>query len=334
MGVFSKNEPIIWKESDNARKHLAALESFRGSLPAAAEKQLEADIRAVKAGIAGEERILYELRNSHIDMYVLQDLFLEHEGLTAQIDFLVLTKQRFFVLECKNLYGNISVNERGDFIRTFGGRKREGIYSPLTQNQRHVELIRAMKRADRSVVMNILLDKDFDDLYRSFIVLANPKTVLDDRAAPEEVRSKIIRADQLVSTINAVNSERGPYRVKSPMSVIREAADWFLEKDLGEGDVDYAARYREMAKAATAAGPSFDAPGRVEPSLPAALPPEAPSVAVGEGLAVGYSGPGNPLCPKCGAPTVVRKAKRGKRAGKLFYGCSRWPNCYGGIDID
>ena len=313
MGLFSKNEPVILKEGSSAREHLAALESFRGSLPATVEKQLEADIRAVKAGIAGEERIMYELRNSHIDMYVLQDLFLEHDGLTAQIDFLVLTRQRYFVIECKNLYGNIVVDERGNFIRTIGGRKREGIYSPITQNQRHIKLIRAMKSADRNAVLNFMLDKGFDDLYRSLIVLANPKTVLNDKAAPQEVRNKIIRADQLVATINNVNAERGPYRDKTSMSTIQKTAEWFLEKDKGPGNVDYAAKYREMVLAATIAGASFDRPGRVEPPVAVASPLD---IGAEPGPVEDSSAP---LCPKCGAPMVVRTARRGQRAGNRFY---------------
>lgn len=145
MAFWDKKTPVILKEDSSAAAQLAALESLRGTLPPKAEARLEADIRVLKAGIAGENRILYELRNSHMDMFVLQDLFLEHEGLTAQIDFLVITLQRIFVLECKSLYGNIEVNERGEFVRNINGR-REGIYSPITQNQRHIELIHAMKR--------------------------------------------------------------------------------------------------------------------------------------------------------------------------------------------
>jgi superfamily I DNA and/or RNA helicase/very-short-patch-repair endonuclease len=32
----------------------------------------------------------------------------------------------------------------------------------------------------------------------------------------------------------------------------------------------------------------------------------------------------NPLCPKCNAPMVLRTAKKGRNAGKQFYGCSRY----------
>jgi len=207
MGLLDNHEPVIVKEGNSAHRQLAALESLRGGLPPDAEKQLDFDIRSLQAGISGEERILYELRNSHMEMYVLQDLFLEHNGLTVQIDFLVLTLQRIFVIECKNLFGDLAINERGDFIRSFGGKRKEGIYSPITQNRRHLDLIHAMRRDSRGTAMNLLVDGNFDDVYRGLVVFANPKTVLDDRNAKQEVRDQIIRADQLIATIKAINNE-------------------------------------------------------------------------------------------------------------------------------
>lgn len=128
--LFDKRQPELVKADSSAKAQLAALESLRGTLPPKAEKQLEADIRNLRAGIAGEEQVLFELMNSHMDLLVLHDLQLEHNGLEAQIDFLVLTPHRFFVLETKRLYGDIEVTARGDFIRRLPGGRREGIYSP------------------------------------------------------------------------------------------------------------------------------------------------------------------------------------------------------------
>lgn len=38
-------------------------------------------------------------------------------------------------------------------------------------------------------------------------------------------------------------------------------------------------------------------------------------------------------CPKCGIPMVKKKAKKGKFAGKEFYGCSNYPKCKEIINI-
>jgi len=36
-----------------------------------------------------------------------------------------------------------------------------------------------------------------------------------------------------------------------------------------------------------------------------------------------------PFCPKCGSEMVLRTARKGKYAGKNFWGCSKYPNCNG-----
>lgn len=306
MGLFSNPEVVVIKEGNSARRQLAALEALRGTLPPLTERQLESDIRVLKAGIVGEDRIMFELQNSHIDMFVLHDLCLEHEGLSAQIDFLVLTLQRIFVIECKNLHGNIEVNEKGDFARSFDGRRKEGIYSPIAQNQRHLELIRAMKRDSRGLVLNLLFDRDFDDVYRNLVVFANPKSVLDDRRARPEVKEKLVRVDRLVDTIKAVNKEKGPGREKAFRSGAREGAEWFLAQHK-DREIDYARKYRAMAE---------------EEQRKAAQTAE------------GGAGPSSVRCPKCGSPMVLRMAKRGSRAGKKLYGCSNYPACHGIVNVE
>lgn len=304
MGLFSNHEPIIMKEGSSVYDELAAIESLRGSLPDKAQAGLDAYERSVKAGVAGEDRILYELKNSHMDMVVLQDLFLEHNGLTAQIDFMVLTRQRYFAIECKNLYGNIQVDAQGNFIRYLGGGRREGMYSPITQNRRHLELIRAIRRDNHGVAFNLIADRTFDDQFRSLVVLANPKTVLNDRYAPEDVKAQIIRADQLIATIESINEQPGVGHSKMSLSEIRKAGEGLLSLN-AENSVDYVEKFRKMAQEYA----------KEQVAQPSAAAPAA-----------AQTGPG--VCPRCGSPLVLRTAKRGARAGKQFYGCSSYPHCH------
>jgi restriction system protein len=39
------------------------------------------------------------------------------------------------------------------------------------------------------------------------------------------------------------------------------------------------------------------------------------------------------LCPACGAEMLQRTAKRGRNAGRKFWGCSRYPDCRGTLPI-
>ena len=289
------------------------MEAARGTLTPEAEIRLERDMRLIRAGVVGEQRIMYELKNSHMDMFILQDLFLEHAGLTAQIDFLILTPQRNFVIECKNLFGNIEINSRGDFIRSFEGGKKEGVYSPITQNQRHLELIKALRRDNRSVLANLIAGNSIDDVYRSLVVLANPKTILNDQYAQRDTKEQVIKADQLVKTLKRINDEKGPGREKAFRSAVQDCAEWFLAQHKPR-EIDYLAPYQGSGGAQQT--PSRTEPTEQDPNGQAIM--NEPTI----------------LCPKCGASMVKRIARKGTRSGKPFYGCSNYPNCRAIVNIE
>ena len=163
------------------------------------------DIKCLEYGIAGEKNIAFELKNSHMPMYILHDIYLEDGELSAQIDYLVFTKKMCFVIECKNLFGDIEINNTGDFIRAIeigGKKKKEGIYSPITQNQRHLELMKKLEVEQKgNFFTKYMADKYFKEFNRSIVVLANPKTILYAKYAKKEIKEKVIRADQLVAYI-------------------------------------------------------------------------------------------------------------------------------------
>lgn len=296
MGIFDKiKNPIFLKEESEAEKQLAALQDLRSSLNGQALEKLEQEISKVEAGIIGEKQVHFELENSHIPMYVLHDLFLEHEGLSAQIDYLIVTRKNVYIIECKNLFGNIEINSTGSFIRSYiykGKQIKEGIYSPITQNQRHMELIKSIRASSKgNIITKTLFERNFVDNYHSIVVLANPKTVLNDRFAKKEIKSQVIRADQLVAFIKQKDKEKNAYAWSE--KDIEEMARFFLDMHKNN-PTDYVEKFRNL---------------NVEQQ-----------VEKDEDI---------PKCPKCGAQMVLRTAKKGSNAGNQFYGCSNFPKCNG-----
>ena len=119
MSIFDKLKvPVFLKEDIKSYDQLSALKDIYDKCDSLHKKEIEREIKLMSYGIAGEERIAFELKNSHIPMYVLHNLYFELDGLSAQIDYLIITRKCIFVVECKNLIGNIEVNNNGDFIRT------------------------------------------------------------------------------------------------------------------------------------------------------------------------------------------------------------------------
>lgn len=248
MGLFdTMKEPVFLKETSSAKEQLEQLNSFLITAQKDIKIKVEQDIKMLEAGIHGEDNIIYELKNSHMPMYVIHDLYLEDNGLTAQIDFLIITRKRNFIIECKNLIGNIEINTAGDFIRTmqFNGKfKKEGIYSPITQNKRHLDLLKQLgAKSKTNILTKAIFEKHFCDLYRPVVVLANPKTIINVKYAKKEVKDQVIKADQLIDYIKKVNNDPGADSNSDKMML--ELAQYYLSLHK-ENQVDYFAKYKSL----------------------------------------------------------------------------------------
>lgn len=237
-------KPLFYKSDSDAERQLKSLKELLERVPAHVKGDVEKDINLLTYGIVGEKNVAFELNNSFLPMIVLHDLCLMYEELSAQIDYLIITPKVNLVVECKNLVGDIEVNASGDFIRTikYGGRyHKEGIYSPITQNRRHLEVIKAARKQKKgNFFTQALFEKFFDDNYKSVVVLSNPKTVINMRYAKKEVKEQIIRSDQLIEYIKKLmNESSNPTSTEKEMY---EIADAFLEMHTSR-EMDYTKKY-------------------------------------------------------------------------------------------
>ena len=244
MRIFnSLRESVFMKSDSDAKKQYDILGQLLQQADGETRKRIETDMKLLDYGIKGEEAIAYELRNSFMPMIVLHDLYFEVDGKTAQIDYIIITRKTALVVECKNLIGNIEINNRGEFIRTYtlsGVKKREGIYSPITQNQRHLDVIRAMQVKGRGWFARALLNKTFASEYHSIVVLANPKALLNYKYAKREVKSQVIRCDQLVAYIKDLNN-----RIRNVQMTDEQMYSWaeMLLRFHKEREIDYNEKY-------------------------------------------------------------------------------------------
>ena len=232
MGIFNKfNQQEFLKEESDTAFYISKLEEIREKASNDLRKKIEKEIKLAAIGEFGEKNIAFELKNSGIPMYIIHDIYLEYDDMQAQIDYIAITRNVIFIIECKNLIGNIEIDNSGNFIRSyelFGKRIREGIYSPITQNQRHLEILKEIKKSQRNNrIVKMLLEKSFVERYQSIVVLANPKTILNTRYAKKEIKEKVIRADQLVEYIKrACGNSRFPAFTDKEM---RESAENLLK---------------------------------------------------------------------------------------------------------
>jgi len=307
MASKKLRKPVFLKETSSAKLHLEQMKKINpDSLNFEVRSKLNHDIKTVTLGIVGEDAIVYELKNSHMPLYVLHDLLLEYDGYFAQIDFLVITRKINFVIECKNLFGNIEINSKGDFIRSFDNGEQEGIYSPITQNQRHLEIIRQICRETKgNALMRTAYDKLFPSFFRSVVVLANEKTILNDSNAKKEIKEQVIRADSLVSYIKEQEKKSDSLGLNDQQ--MEESANFFLKRHV-ERNIDYLLEYEKTTELVDKKQHDISAFGS--------------TTNVRE-------------CPQCGASMVVRTNKKGgtMNFGKQFLGCADYPKCKHSMDL-
>ena len=207
MGIIDNifkpfKDTVFLKEDSNLEKQLNELKELQKSNNSLS---LAKDIKLLEWGIKGEEAIAYELKCANLGLYVLRDITISYEDLKAQIDFVVVSKGFIYLIECKNLVGNIYVDNKGEFQREYdlaGKKIKEAIYSPYTQAMRHKDILKKRWLSKNSSLLTILNEKKFDNLwYKPLVVLANSKSILDVKKAPESVKKNTIRIDQLITYI-------------------------------------------------------------------------------------------------------------------------------------
>lgn len=250
MGLFTKKTGIVFlKETSNTNEYIEKLQELKKRVSDINAKEIEKQIKIANYGQIGEDNISFELKNSGMDMYVLHDIYLEYENLSAQIDYIVITRKIIYIIECKNLIGDIEIDHSGAFIRhyeLFGKKVREGIYSPVTQNLRHLNVLKEIRKSHKNnILMKHFFEKSFENNYQSIVVLANPKTCLKAKTAPKDICEQVIRGDQLISYIKKKNDESQNYNMKN--EEMMELANFFLTQNKKDRS-DYAKKYEELEK--------------------------------------------------------------------------------------
>lgn len=238
-------EPCFLKADSSAEKQLAALQNLAENAPADVAARIQADIRMLNAGMEGEKNIAYELKTSFLPIYIFHDLFLQYKDLTAQIDYLVIHKNYVLVIESKKMLGDMEITSKGDFIRVFktpDGHvyKKEGIYSPVVQNERHCAILKQILYEVLPKAKPALLDAGV----KSVVVLANPKSIVFDKYAKKEVKSQIIKFDQLRPFMEQLAKTNSEAFILSEESQ-KKLCDRLLELHR-ENPVDYTLKYQKQ----------------------------------------------------------------------------------------
>jgi len=243
--TFGFKDTIFYKENSDLQDRYDALKKLNEEYPN--NEELMSAMYFIKKGFEGENEIAYQLKKSNIGMYVLRDVKVKYEDLTAQIDYVIITPVFIYYVECKNLVGNITVDEKGDFIReyTINGKKiKKGIYSPLRQVEAQREVIKKIWNSKKKMFGKLLASNNFENYRRVLVVVANQDTILNTNRAPKDIKYKVLRADSLIRQIKYdINHRNTKVDYFDSKKAMEEKAKAYLDLSIKE-DINYYEYYK------------------------------------------------------------------------------------------
>ena len=193
---------MIIKQKDSLASAYEELQSLL-KLPLDNRQQslVEREVRALNYGVRGEQDSAYFLNftfEKSKNFAVIHDLRIEWQGRVAQIDHLLINRfLEIFVLETKNFFGDLKINDQGEFSVVYS-KKTYGIESPIEQNRRHVAVLR--DRIDARNLSPTRLGIPLPLSYNPY-VLVSPKSNIVRPHPKKFDTAMVIKADQLYAEI-------------------------------------------------------------------------------------------------------------------------------------
>ncbi len=228
--IFNRlKEPVFIKTNSDLENKIKSLNHMKNN--GVNNSYLDSQLLTTTLGLEGEKQIEYELSTAPFGMYILHDILLTYKDLTCQIDYIVITPAKIYYIECKNLIGNITINENGDFVRSYYNGKKmvvEGMYSPLRQSKRHLDLVHKRWSLNNKGLFSGIREKNFNKWNKAICVIANKKSIVNDKFAPKDIKKDVIKIDRLIDYLKRDIDNTEAEELMSDKTM-KSWADAFLE---------------------------------------------------------------------------------------------------------
>lgn len=163
------------------------------------------ELGILKTGINGENEVAYFFKKSSIGAYVLRDVNFETDDLKAQIDFIVITSHHCYFIECKNYNTDIvHVDEYGNFELSKKNKNKYikyGVDSPISQVENQLTVFKKLCLNNQEKVKGLLNGVRFKNYFKTLVVFTNFRNRLDLKKAPNDIKYRILKVDNLVRQI-------------------------------------------------------------------------------------------------------------------------------------
>lgn len=219
---------MIIKKADSREEDLNTLEILLSHLQASTEtkKLIDREIKNLRSGIKGEEEAAYEMSvrfKDNKNWFVLHDLRIEVDGLTAQIDHLIINRfLEMYVCESKRFFEGIAINEQMEFSAFYGG-KPYGIPSPIEQNKKHVAILEKLFKSE-AVELPKRLGLSIKPKYITNVLVSKNSRISRPSKKSNELES-IVKTDQFISHIGKLIENDN-----NPLAIVKLVSSDTVEK--------------------------------------------------------------------------------------------------------
>lgn len=186
---------MIFKEFDSKQEVLTTLKNLLKNSNSEKQKALiSQDLNFITNGIESEKQnayyINFYLANSK-NLIVLHDIRLEHNGRTAQIDHMIMSRFGIELFESKSFKGKLTINADNSLEVNYNGTIKS-FPSPIEQSKRHADVLQKFIEDNADLGKRIELLGGFNI---KNVVLIHPETTITNKKLPDN----FFRADTYIN---------------------------------------------------------------------------------------------------------------------------------------
>ena len=302
---------MIFKQTDDKSEEINTLERLLEESKSIPQKKLiSTQLKKIISGYESEKENAYYLNfefEKSKNVILLHDIRLEHNGRTAQLDHLLISRFGIELLETKSSKGTMTINNDGS-LTLINGSYTNTYPNPLEQSKRHASVIKDFLSDSE------LLSKRVDVLGGIDIssrVLIHPKTNLTNNELPDGFE----RGDSFVSNRRKEIDNMSLFKA---IGMLTKAYDIDKAKEIAKllvdahmpVEYDYTKKFKMKKESIR------ESTVKIEEN------PDKNNILDNERRA----------CPRCNDGELVIKSVKSKKAQEKygnaeFTGCSRYPKC-------
>ncbi len=170
--------------------------------------------KRILAGQKQEQQVSFylnrEFKNSS-DLFIFNDLRLSHDNENAQIDHLVIHKYGFIIIESKSIYGEVKINQAGEWQRNYKGGRFEGMPSPIKQVELQHQLLKQLLNSKSETLLGktLGLQSRFGGRDYQTVIATSNNTVLHRKYLKKEYNEVVVRAESVVEKVKNIIKPKG-----------------------------------------------------------------------------------------------------------------------------